>query len=721
MEDLLFNHNLVKSTPGADVSQLAKVPTLTTLRRLDAYRNRIVLQFLQDAGLIRTGDAINLSNADLSNDFLSGANLSGVNLDGANLKGADLRGVNLSNASLNNAGLSNDFLNGANLRGVNLDGTTLTGAHLNDANLNGAALDGVNLNGADLRGAKLSNASLSNANLSNEYLSGANLRGVNLDGTTLTGAHLNDANLNGAVLHGVNLNGADLRGAKLSNASLFYVRLNAANLSGAHLDGAVLQGADLGYADLNHVILTSASLNGTILIRARLDGAYMSGAKLINVYATDSDFNGADLTGAYLIGPVLSQQQLDSVYSCTYATLAAGLRCRRQPTINLTYWYTESPAEVPVIHELIRQFERHNPKIHINAINKNYYQAETDFENSAEAGKAPDVLRSDVSWIAQLASQSYLLNIDRYIPQNDLSDYLATPLGYDHYDGHLYGLPQVTDFLALLYNKAELENAGITPPPRNMAELEADAMKVVRTRKAAYGFETDGTGYNALPFLYAFGGGTLNLHNNIIVNDTRSVEGLNFLLKLQNTDKVMPANGSFSNGSFSPMITDFMTGKTAMIFGGPYNIPEILTGPSFKGNPSNLGIAGIPTGPAGQAGSPSGGQSYVISAGTLHPSDAYKFISFMSSALSQIEIAEATHTLPTRQSAYQDNGIPGEQVISEFRHIESTAVLQPHIPQAAHLFDAFDPNIAAALDGVESSTAALNAVANAWGHLLAAS
>jgi hypothetical protein len=37
------------------------------------------------------------------------------------------------------------------------------------------------------------------------------------------------------------------------------------------------------------------------------------------------------------------------------------------------------------------------------------------------------------------------------------------------------------------------------------------------------------------------------------------------------------------------------------------------------------------------------------------------------------------------------------------------------------LYDAFDPNIAAALDGVESPVAALNAVAEAWKQLLASS
>src|SRR3989475_5782585 len=50
-------------------------------------------------------------------------------------------------------------------------------------------------------------------------------------------------------------------------------------------------------------------------------------------------------------------------------------------------------------------------------------------------------------------------------------------------------------------------------------------------------------------------------------------------------------------------------------------------------------------------GSPVGGQSYVIYAGTKHPAEAYKFISFMSSSASQIAIAKANGTLPTRAAA----------------------------------------------------------------------
>ena len=137
-----------------------------------------------------------------------------------------------------------------------------------------------------------------------------------------------------------------------------------------------------------------------------------------------------------------------------------------------------------MVLRLINQFEQQNPKVHINAISKNYFQAQTAFVNAAEQGRTPDIFRSDVNWVAQSASRGYLLNIDPYI-RGDLSDYyLPTSLGYDHYAGHYYGLPQVTDFLALLYNKAELEKAGITAlPPRTMKDFAADVIKVVHNER----------------------------------------------------------------------------------------------------------------------------------------------------------------------------------------------------------------------------------------------
>ena len=193
MSDLLLNHHLRMSKPGNEVSQVARERTLTTLRRLDATRNGIVVQFLQDAGLIGVPNAVvDLSNANLSGDDLRGANLSGVNLTHDFLFNTNLTWAVLSGANLSEDLLSNTKLSDADLSGANLTRAILSGANLSDADLSGANLSGANLGAGDL------SVSL----LSGDFaLSGADLSGANLKGATVTGEQLAQAkSLEGATM-----------------------------------------------------------------------------------------------------------------------------------------------------------------------------------------------------------------------------------------------------------------------------------------------------------------------------------------------------------------------------------------------------------------------------------------------------------------------------------------------------------------------------------------
>lgn len=169
MSNLLLNNKLLESKPGDAVRQVARERTLTTLRRLEANRNRIVVQFLQDTQLLGGTDAvINLRWANLSNDDLRGVNLIGAHLIGANLSFADLGGAALSDADLNDATLF-----GANLRDADLSDANLIVADLRFANLGGADLTGADLTDADLTDADLTGAILTNAKLTQVQLNEA--------------------------------------------------------------------------------------------------------------------------------------------------------------------------------------------------------------------------------------------------------------------------------------------------------------------------------------------------------------------------------------------------------------------------------------------------------------------------------------------------------------------------------------------------------------------
>src|SRR5216683_1078165 len=191
MLELLLAKNLRSSTEDEEVQKIARVRTLTVLRRLDAERKGSVLQFLQESGLIGKDKRV---------IHLTGANLIGANLIGANLSGANLSGVYLSRADLSGAYL---FL-------ANLSKANLSGASLYEANLSLA-----NLSRADLSGANLSKANLSGANLSEVVLSGANLNGANLNGADLSGANLRGALVTAEQLTATKL----LQGATMPDGS----------------------------------------------------------------------------------------------------------------------------------------------------------------------------------------------------------------------------------------------------------------------------------------------------------------------------------------------------------------------------------------------------------------------------------------------------------------------------------------------------------------------
>ncbi len=219
IQDLLLNHNLLKSKPGDNVATLARARTLEALQGLDGKRKGVLLNFLYEARLIGLVDSSNgkkedpifsLSNADLSNADLSGANLSGANLSGAILSSA--------------------FLTSAHLDGAFLNSAFLDQAHLDSAFLSGANLDGAVLGGADLSAAFLNGADLSSAFLQSALLNGAHLDGANLGFADLGGADLSAAGLSSAFLSGADLSGADLSGADLSNANLSETNLTQQQL-----------------------------------------------------------------------------------------------------------------------------------------------------------------------------------------------------------------------------------------------------------------------------------------------------------------------------------------------------------------------------------------------------------------------------------------------------------------------------------------------------------
>ena len=198
MSELVLEHDRRDRSARSRALTLTRTLTVTVLPQLDARRKGIVVQFLGEAGLVRTSPQ--------GRDMLDGANLQKASLermvlDDLNFTGADLRGARLDGALLGR--------------------TLFRFADLRRASLREAFTDRTNFAGADLRRADLSEAGPAddkNAVFAFACLSGARFRGANLIGAVFDGAEGWDV---------------DFTGAELDRARFVDARLGAVSLHGA--------------------------------------------------------------------------------------------------------------------------------------------------------------------------------------------------------------------------------------------------------------------------------------------------------------------------------------------------------------------------------------------------------------------------------------------------------------------------------------------------------
>jgi arabinogalactan oligomer/maltooligosaccharide transport system substrate-binding protein len=358
-------------------------------------------------------------------------------------------------------------------------------------------------------------------------------------------------------------------------------------------------------------------------------------------------------------------------------------------TAELTWWDTSDPQnEGPAFKELITKFNQTYPNVKINYQSVPFGEAQNKFKTAAAANSgAPDILRAEVAWVPEFASLGYLYSLDGSELLADESDFVATPMSSNKFNGKTYGVPQVTDSLALLYNKKVFTDAGITAAPKTWAEVKA-AAQTIKTKTGVDGLFINSGGYFLLPFIYGEGGDLVDAGaKKIVVNSDKNVAGIKVAQDLVNSGAAVkpPANDSYGT-----MMTLFKEGKVAMIINGPWEVNNVRNAPTFGGI-ENLGIAAVPSGSA-KAGAPVGGHNYVIWSGVPQEKTAaaIAFVKFMSSAESQAFLADKLGVLPTRTSAYAIDSVKNNAVISAFKPVVEAAVARPWIPEGGQFFGPLD-------------------------------
>ncbi|KUL58546.1 MULTISPECIES: extracellular solute-binding protein [unclassified Streptomyces] len=380
----------------------------------------------------------------------------------------------------------------------------------------------------------------------------------------------------------------------------------------------------------------------------------------------------------------------------------------------VTFWDTSNDAEKGTYEKLAKGFEKLHPDVEVNYVSVAFGEANAKFKNAAGGNSgAPDVMRTEVAWVADFANLGYLAPLEGTAALDDAGDYLPQAAASTKFKGKTYAVPQTIDTLALFYNKKMLKKAGV-PVPATFDEVKSAAKKIKsKTGKTGLYLRGDDP-YYYLPYLYGEGGDLLDTKNKKITAD--DPEGAAAFKVMKDLVDSKAATTDASDG-YNNQLNAFKDGEVAMAIDGPWSIEGALQGKEFKADKGNLGVAPVPGGSDRQA-SPQGGWNLAAYAGSGNLDASYEFIKYMSSAKVQQQTTEKLSLLPTRTSVYDEKSVKDNQMVQFFKPAVDKSVERPWIPQANSLFEPIRLQMGKVLSGKASPQGAADGVGDAYRKLL---
>jgi multiple sugar transport system substrate-binding protein len=392
---------------------------------------------------------------------------------------------------------------------------------------------------------------------------------------------------------------------------------------------------------------------------------------------------------------------------------SSGSAAATSKTVTITFWnaYNETDSESSTMaHVVIPQFEKENPGIKVSSVVYPYADLLSKFLAASAAGDPPDVLRSDIAWVPELASQGLALKVSGLSWFTPIaSAALPGPLQTTEYNGASYALPLDTNTQALFWNKADFAAAGLSGPPTTIAQMYTDAAKLTNKAKSQYGLGVDGTDiWNVVPYLWSQGGSLTNSAYNTAagyLNDSGTAGAVQQLINLHKAGDIgtdfLGGTGAVSGEQ------GFPKGQYAMYIDGPWAVP---TYQALKPVP-DYGIAPFPTGSAGSF-STVGGEDLVISNGGQHIAAAEKFGKFLDSPFAQLAMAKIGQMSALSTTAAAE--VKATPYYSVFAQQLTTAKVRPVTQNYSKLDADFTAALQEILAGKQTVQSALTSAASQY-------
>ena len=258
--------------------------------------------------------------------------------------------------------------------------------------------------------------------------------------------------------------------------------------------------------------------------------------------------------------------------------------------VEIEYWQYIFDSRVTAMDQLIEKFEAANPDITVKQTTFPYADYQTRVVAAKVAGQGPDVVQLFYGWTDQFVNGGLIKPLDPAVFPYDAieADFFPIVSAMKRGDSY-YGLPTAVRSLALFYNKALFEEAGIQPPT-NLEEFVAAAEATTKRDGAgnviSEGVTLDMAGQDHQwwreVLIRQNGGEPYDAEGNVAYNSPAGIAALKFYTDLQTVQKV-GVTGFMDEGQAA-----FRAGLAAMTIDGTFRLG------AFEGNPFEWGVVELP-------------------------------------------------------------------------------------------------------------------------------
>ena len=391
--------------------------------------------------------------------------------------------------------------------------------------------------------------------------------------------------------------------------------------------------------------------------------------------------------------------------------LSAGAAFAQQKTVTL--WHVFN-LETDMIHGGIKSFNASQNEYRIEARILPGTQLVTELIKAIATGSVPDLVTVDSPIVTSFAAQGTLTDLtDRVAKSTFIKPdvYFKGPWASSVWKGRVYAVPRDANTLGLYYNADMFRAKGLDPdkPPKTWAELKAAAEKLRDPAKNVFGFgfcalqAEEGT-FQWLPFLHQAGGSIDKL------DQPEAAEALQFWADMVKNGL---ASKDVINQRQYEVANTFMAGNTAMVMGGPWELPRMQTEAKFEWR---LALLPVKEGKDIRA-SALGGYDFVVPKGAKESEGAFRFIEFMSNPDILNEGWKSGRLAPRSDVVVQNPLWP--QAYTTFREqMQSARARGPH-PEWPEISRAIQIAIQEAVTGAKPAQAALQEAAKKVQPILA--